>query len=278
MRELLLTGANLAVVVFVVSSTLGVGLRLSVQQIVTPLRNGRLVALSLAANFVVAPLGAMALTRLLGLDEPLGIGLLLCALAAGAPFLIKLAEIGKGDMAFAVGLMVLLMVITVGYIPVVLPMMLEGTSVDPMNIARSLIVLMLIPLALGLVLHARAGKVAARLSPIVGRISGIGMILVIGLTTAAHLRSVIGVIGSLALLAAVVLTLFCAVVGWVLGGPRGDTKRVLALGTAQRNTAAALVVAGQNFSDANVVVMITVVMIVSFAVLMPLAGAIAKRA
>src|SRR5262249_41701114 len=51
----------------------------------------------------------------------------------------------------------------------------------------------------------------------------------------------------------------------------------LALGTAQRNTAAALVVAGQNFSDAKVVVMITVVMIVSFAILMPLARALAGR-
>jgi len=37
------------------------------------------------------------------------------------------------------------------------------------------------------------------------------------------------------------------------------------------------VVAGQNFSDAKVVVMITVVMIVSFAVLMPLAHVLASR-
>jgi BASS family bile acid:Na+ symporter len=52
---------------------------------------------------------------------------------------------------------------------------------------------------------------------------------------------------------------------------------VLSLGTAQRNTAAALVVAGQNFTDAKVVVMITVVMIVSFAMLMPLAQFLARR-
>jgi BASS family bile acid:Na+ symporter len=63
----------------------------------------------------------------------------------------------------------------------------------------------------------------------------------------------------------------------LLGGPAVDTRPVLALGTAQRNTAAALVVAGQNFDDPNVVVMITVVMIVSFAMLMPIAGALARR-
>jgi bile acid:Na+ symporter, BASS family len=69
----------------------------------------------------------------------------------------------------------------------------------------------------------------------------------------------------------------CFGVGSVLGGPGADTRGVLALGTAQRNTAAALVVAGQNFSDAKVVVMITVVMIVSFAMLMPLARVLARR-
>ena len=69
----------------------------------------------------------------------------------------------------------------------------------------------------------------------------------------------------------------CFGIGWVLGGPGADTRGVLSLGTAQRNTAAALVVAGQNFSDAKVVVMITVVMIVSFAVLMPLARVLASR-
>jgi BASS family bile acid:Na+ symporter len=40
------------------------------------------------------------------------VGLLLLGTAAGAPFLPKLAQIAKGNLAFAVGLMVLLMVVT----------------------------------------------------------------------------------------------------------------------------------------------------------------------
>jgi BASS family bile acid:Na+ symporter len=75
----------------------------------------------------------------------------------------------------------------------------------------------------------------------------------------------------------VIFVAVCFGIGWVLGGPGAETRGVLSLGTAQRNTAAALVVAGQNFSDAKVVVMITVVMIVSFAVLMPLARVLASR-
>jgi len=61
------------------------------------------------------------------------------------PFLPKRAQIARGNLAFAVALMVLLMVITVGYLPLVLPLLLPGVSVNPAKIARSLILLMLLP-------------------------------------------------------------------------------------------------------------------------------------
>jgi BASS family bile acid:Na+ symporter len=263
--------------VFVVSSTLSVGLGLTVPQVVTPLRNGRLVVLALLANFVLAPMAAIALARLFGLDEALGVGLLLVGLAGGAPFLLKLADLARANMPFAVGLMVVLMVITVGYMPLVLPLLLEGVSVNPANIARSLIVLMLIPLAAGLALRAWHPPGAVRVRAVVAPISSISMLLVVGLTTAAHLRSMLSILGSLGIAAAVSFVVICFGLGWALGGPGTDTRGVMSLGTAQRNTAAALVVAGQNFSDPRVVVMITVVMIVSFAVLMPLARVLAAR-
>ena len=277
LTKLLLAGANASVVVFVVSSTLGVGLRLTVGQILTPLRNGRLVALSLLANFVLAPLAAILLANVLGLAEPLRVGLLLCGVAAGAPFVLKLTELSKGNMAFGVGLMVVLMVITVGYMPVMLPVLLEGVSVDSGKIAQSLIVLMLIPLAVGLLVRAQLDSVAARVAPAVAAISTISMILVVVLTTAGHFTSVLAVLGTFGILAAIVFTAVCIGIGWLLGGPAADTRSVLALGTAQRNTAAALVVAGQNFDDPDVVVMITVVLIVSFAMLMPIAGVFARQ-
>ena len=124
--ELLSKAVPITMLVFVVSSMLAVGLSLTIRQIVAPLRNGKLVFLALLANFVLMPLGALAIARLLRLDQPLGIALLLLGAAAGAPFLPKLAGIAKGNLAFAVGLMVLLMVLTVAYMPLVLPLLLGG--------------------------------------------------------------------------------------------------------------------------------------------------------
>ena len=140
---------------FVVSSMLAVGLSLTISQILAPLRNGKLVFLALLVNFALMPIAAFTLAKLLRLDQPLGVALLLLGAAAGAPFLPKLAAIAKGDLAFGVGLMVLLMVLTVGYMPLVLPRLIEGVSVDSWKIARSLVLLMLLPLTVGLAVKAR---------------------------------------------------------------------------------------------------------------------------
>src|SRR3954471_200790 len=148
------TAISIAMMTFVLSSMIGMGLGLRMNQIVAPLRNGRLVALGLLANFVIMPLAALALAKVIGLDKSLAIGLLLLGAAGGAPFLPKLAQIARGNLAFAVGLMVLLMVIGVASRPPVMPMFLPGVSVSPGQIARSLVLLMLLPLSGALVVNA----------------------------------------------------------------------------------------------------------------------------
>ena len=267
-----------AMLLFVLSSMLAMGFGLTVAQIIAPLRNGRLVASSLLANFVLMPLAALTLARLLRLDEAFGVGLLLLGVAAGAPFLPTLTQIARGNLAFAVGLMVLLMVITVGYLPLVLPVLLPGVSVDPAEIARSLFLLMLLPLACALVVNAKLPGFAARAKVVCNRLSSLGLILVVLLQIVVNFSNVLTLFGTRAILAGL---LFIAVgygVGWLLGGPAADTRSVLGLGTAQRNIAAALVVGSQSFSDPKVVVMVVVVAIASLLGLMPLSRMLAKAA
>jgi bile acid:Na+ symporter, BASS family len=277
LTELLSKGATVTTLSFVVSSMLAMGAGLTVPQIFAPLHNARLVVLALLANFVLMPLGAFALAKVLWLDEPLGIGLLLLGCAAGAPFLPKLAELAKGNLAFAVGAMVLLMAVTVGYLPFVLPLLLPGVTVDPWKIARSLVLLMLLPLAAGLALKAHYEFLARRVKPVLGKISNISLILLVVLITAANLDKVLQVFGTRGILAGLLFIAWGFGTGWLLGGPDADSRRVMALGTAQRNIAAALVVASQSFSDPQVVVMVIVVAISGFIILMPLARALADR-
>ncbi len=274
--ELLSKVVPIAMLAFVVSSMLAVGLSLTIRQIVAPLRNGRLVFLALLANFVLMPLGALAIARILRLDQPLGIALLLLGAAAGAPFLPKLAGIAKGNLAFAVGLMVLLMVLTVAYMPLVLPLLLKGVSVDPMKIARSLVLLMLLPLGAGLAVNARFGNIAERMRAPLNRISTLSLALLVVLLLVTNIQNVISLFGTRGILASILFLLAGAGIGWLLGGPGLGTKGVLALATAQRNIAAALVVGGKDF-DPKVLVMIVVVAVVGLLILMPLARVLGTR-
>lgn len=277
MQELVSLIANVSTLAFVVSSMLAMGLSLTVAQVVAPLKNVKLVGLALLANFVIVPLIAVVLKSVLGLSEPLGIGLILLATAAGAPFLPKLAQAAKGDIALSVGLMVLLMVVTVIYVPVVLPLLLPGVSVNPLDIAGSLIVLMLIPLGIGLFIKARYADTAASLQPTFAQVSNTAFMLLFASMVLLNWRTILGTIGSGAILAAVLMVGISFAAGYLLAGREPGVRSVLGLGTAQRNVSAALVIAGQNFTDPNVLSMILVGAFLMLVILMPLGGELGKR-
>ena len=274
--EILSKAVPITMLAFVLSSMLSMGLSLTVGQILAPLRNYRLIVLGLVANFVLMPFAAFAIARLLRLDEPLTIALLLLGTASGAPFLPLLARISKGNLAFSVGLMVLLMVVTVGYMPVVLPLMLEGVSVDPLKIGRSLVFLMMLPLAIGLLVKARLSGLAAKVQPSLSRLSIVSLALLIALLLITNAQNVLNLYGTRGVLASILFIAAGSGIGSMLGGPQSDTRGVMALATAQRNIAAALVVGGQNFKDPRVIVMVVVVAIVGLLLLMPFARYLAK--
>jgi predicted Na+-dependent transporter len=279
MTEILATLAQLSVLVFVIGSMASMGLSLTMPQIVAPLKNVRLVILALVANFILVPLVAIVITLIIPLDESVRIGLILLSTAAGAPFLPKLAEAAKGNVAFSVGLMVLLMVVTIIYLPIVLPLLLGGVEVNPWAIAQSLIVMMLIPLAIGLFIKARYEDTAAKIQPTFGQASNIALLVLTVLGLVLNFRAMIDLVGSLGILAGIVFIVLSLIVGFLLGmvgGSDGGIRSVMGLGTAQRNISAALVVAAQNF-DTNVVTYLMVIAVIGLVVLMPTAGELGKR-
>jgi BASS family bile acid:Na+ symporter len=272
------TIVTLSVLVFVVSSMLAMGFGLTIPQIIEPLRNWRLVLIALAINFVAVPALAYLIDLVVSLDESLFIGLILMATAAGAPLLPKLAQVAKGDMAYSVGLMVMLMLVTVLYMPIALPLLLEGVEVDAWAIASSLIFLMILPMAIGLFFKWRYEGVAATLEPLMGQISTFAIALMVVAGIIAIWDSIVGLIGTRGILAAAVLIVGGLAMGYLGGGSDAGKRSVLGLGTGQRNLSAALVVAGQNFSDdPDVLAFIIVAGMIGLIILMLGAGEFGRR-
>jgi predicted Na+-dependent transporter len=269
---------NLLTFAFVLTSMLSMGLSLTVSQIIQPLRSIRLVIMALAANFLVLPAAAFALSRIIPLEEDVQIGLLLLGTAAGAPSLPKLAQIAKANAAFAVGLMTMLMVVTIVYLPIVLPLLLPGVEVDAGQIAVSLIVQMLVPLIIGLLIKARYEGTAQTLQPVMAQVSNISLALLLVLMLVVNFRNVLALFGTGAILATLLFIAISVVAGYFLGGPGTDTKRVLALGTGQRNLAAAFLIATANFAEQpNVLVYLAATSLMLMVALVPTAAEFGKR-
>ena len=269
--------AQLAGLLFIVTSMLAMGMSLTMPMILQPLKNVRLVVLALLANFVLVPLLAYVITVLIPLEQSLKIGLIVLSTAAGAPFLPKLVQGAKGNIALGVGLMVLLMVVTIVYLPIVLPLLLPGVSVNPWDIAKSLIVLMLIPLAIGLLIKSHSPDVATEYQPVMNKVSSVSILVLLVVGLGLNVSNIIDLIGSGGIVALLLFIVGSLLIGLVLGGRDPQVRSVMGLGTAQRNVSAAILVSAQNFSGTNTLPFVLVAAILLLLILLPAAKRLGAR-
>ncbi len=86
-------------------------------------------------------------------------------------------------------------------------------------------------------------------------------------------KDFLAVFGTGALIASIIFILAAFIIGYLLGGPSKNTKSVLGMGTAIRNSSAAFVVAVTNFSsEYDVMAMIIVVYMLSIIIMMIISG------
>jgi predicted Na+-dependent transporter len=205
MTGVLSTVLNFSTLVFAATSMLSVGFSYTVKEIIEPLRNVRGVLVALLANFILVPLLAFAVTRLLTLDPAMEIGLILVSTAAGAPFLIKLTQMADGDLAFAAGLLVLLLVVTMAYMPIVVPLIAPEAAVSATSIAMPLVLTMLLPLGVGLIVDAWNEPLTERLLPFMNKASSVALVLLVASTFLLNLQAILGVFGTGVILGALIV-------------------------------------------------------------------------
>ncbi|RBI59765.1 sodium symporter [halophilic archaeon] len=263
MVEVTVSGiVDFATTIFVLSTMLSIGLELTIDQLLNSLKKRRLIAKSLVLNLVAIPLLAYLFVLVLPIEAGYTAGILLIAMAPGAPFGPKLAEISESDIAFASGLMAVLGFVSVVTIPITVALLMPGNvDADPLGIAWLVFAVQLAPLVVGLVVDIRSPPLADRLYPPIQRLSNYSFVFLIVLLLVVYIDEMVLLIGTGTLLISVVLVGAALLLGYVLGGPAQDTREVLATTTAARNAAIALFIATTSFADPNV---LTVVLAFSF--------------
>lgn len=265
--------------IFAISSMALVGVVNSPKNIVAPLRKWGLVAAALISSFIAVPLIALGVSRILSLHASFEIGLFLVATASGAPVIVMLVQSAKGNLALAAAMIVLLAIGTIVFMPLALPRLLAGeVNVNKAAIAITLGWTMLLPLAIGAGIRALSLDWAQSLAQVLRPISMITLWLSVLSTVLADVRGILNIFGRGAILAGFLLTVAAFITGYLFGGGDQERRTVLGFATGQRNIAAAMVVATQNFAgDRDVVAMVVVTSLVALAVLFPTAFALRRR-
>jgi BASS family bile acid:Na+ symporter len=244
---------NALVTVTLVEMMVAIGLGVSLADLARVARDWRLVARAALANYVCVPAVTVGLLLWFAPDPMVAVGFLILAVCPGAPYGPPFTAIARGNLAVAVGLMVLLAGSSALLAPVLLRCLLPLVSgsgpvpVDPVRIAGILLLTQLAPLGVGVAVRQWRPRLAQRLQQPAMLVSKILNLLVVALILATqyHLLAAIRPVGFVGML---VLLLASWGAGWLLGGPQADTRKATTLTASLRNVGVGLVIATGTFA------------------------------
>lgn len=232
------------VFIFTVSNLAAMGLQVKVNDVVLSLQNKKSLMLIFFWGWVVGPVLAYLITRVLPLDTPYVVIMLLTSLAPCAPFLQQMVGRGRGDMAFAGALIPLVSIGTVVLMPLIAPLLIKGLTISAWALAKPLLLTILLPLVIGAAIRYYANTLATKIFPAVKLIASLSTLVTVVWCLVLYGPSMLNTAGSFALLS---MTLFMLIMAWITYrfgfGLKQNQRSVMALGMGSRNIAAVLAAA-----------------------------------
>lgn len=232
---------KISLVVFMAGNLLDMGLRLNPADALRGMRDARFVAHTLFWGFVVGPATAFIITLVIPLEQPYAVGLILLGMAPCASFVPIFLDRAKGDLGYTAAFMLLVSVGTILFMPVAVPLMVKGLSVSAWAIARPLVIMILIPLAIGMAVLRFFPGVAVKIQPAVKKTTGLFTILTFVLIVIVYGQGFLSVAGSFAVASQFILFfVLMAFPYWFGVGLEHGRKIVLSIGLSTRNLGAAI--------------------------------------
>lgn len=241
MSEILDILFKVSLAIFMAGSLLEMGLKLNLADAVRGLRSPRFVAFSLIWSFVICPALAYGITLVIPLEAPYAIGLILLGMAPCAPFVPALVDKAKGDLGYTAAFMVLASVGTVVFMPFAVPLLAKGLTASAWSIAKPLLIVVLIPMAIGVLIRHKSDPLASKLMPVVKKAAGLAGLIWCILCLVIYGKGLLGVAGSFAVASEILFfgITFLGTFFLAFGLPY-EQKIVLSIGVTTRNLGACL--------------------------------------
>jgi BASS family bile acid:Na+ symporter len=167
---------------------MGLGLSLVVDDFKRVVVYPKAVLVGLACQIIVLPLACYGLVKALGMEPVLAVGMMLLAASPGGPTANLYSHIAKGDVALNVTLTAVNSVASIFTLPLIVNLsiasLLESGQAIPLQFQKivEVCVMILIPVAIGMLVRNRAPRLAARLDKPVKVMSAAFLLLVIVLS------------------------------------------------------------------------------------------------
>lgn len=229
----------------------GAGLGIPYTKVVEVARRLQLVTRGLVVNFLIIPVLIYLSIRWLPVSQDVKIGIMLMAAAPVAPMAPPFVGMAKGDLAYSVGLMIIVALLSVFLTPLILSLTLPksdgGVVVAPLQIIQTLLTVQLIPIVAGMACRQVRPAWADKQLAFIPRIGQIGLLVGVILLLAVQAKQIIS-IEVLTYLILPLLVVVSLIIGdWAMIGQKSDLRRSLAISTAIRNIPLAFLIANANF-------------------------------
>ena len=227
---------------------------------------------ALFAVLVAVPAIAMLVARLLELPRTAAAGLLVMAIAPGAPVALQRSLSSGGHRSFAPGLQVTIALLAVVSMPAsiaVLDAIYAGSaSIGPLQLMKQVFVAQLLPLGLGVLVGRLSPSKAGWLKPRLDRswkvlLSMVGILAILGFWGAMVEA------GPRVAVAAFLTTVGALVIGHALGGPDPTTRTAVAISSSARNPGLALLVVAVNAAPFGAKITVLSYIVVSAVTILP---------
>jgi BASS family bile acid:Na+ symporter len=239
------------ITVFLLMFTVALRLPLTLQ---SPLLKPSLLGRTLLSVNVLVPVALLVILLVLGpIEIPVNtqIALIILAAAPGAPLLTVRAMKAGGDFLYAADLQVAVSLMATLTAPLTLWLFarllpsIPAEAVQPLAVLKIVVLVQLLPIALGMAVRAFRAEWADWLVGYVANVSRVlflGLLIVLLIIGAPTLVGG-GIGGAVAIL---LFSLACLGIGHLLGGPGLRFRSTLAIGSLARNIGLALLIARVN--------------------------------
>jgi BASS family bile acid:Na+ symporter len=274
------------VVIFIVATMFSVGLTTTLDDLGKVFGNAWFVVGALVASLVVVPLLGLGIAELFDLPTPAYIALVLVGASAGGPFSAALNKNQKGDVLTGAAMMTMLALIGSVATPIIanwlfgLTDTVSGSVGDIAvgELVRTIVILQIIPLAIGMAMRSLTPRVAASWSPGAGRIASVSFAGVLLGIVLGGFSAMIDLLGTRTLLAALVAGVAFFAAGWLLSPGPEQLRSTAGFVAGVRNAAPVLVIVYAAFSGVEgIVPALIAIYLVVLAVYLPLAAWLGNR-